>query len=53
MTDTQFIDYMKAFEASTAHMNSCVPCQNDQPCKAGLPIHEDFAAKQDAWEARK
>jgi len=53
VSDTQFIDYMRAFEASSKHLADCEPCQNDQPCEAGLPLHTDFATKQDAWKGQQ
>lgn len=51
-TDEQFIDYMKSFEASTTHYGQCTPCQNDEACATGEPIHQDFNAKQDAYQSR-
>ncbi|AUY51921.1 hypothetical protein [Streptomyces sp. CB01881] len=53
MSDQQFIAYMEAFQAAIEHAAACEPCQNDQPCAAGDPIHADFCAKQDAWEDRQ
>ncbi|MFJ6011311.1 hypothetical protein [Streptomyces sp. NPDC092952] len=50
--DSEFIAYMRAFEASTKHVGACVACQNDQPCTTGAPIHAVFIARQDAWTKR-
>ncbi|MFC9623623.1 hypothetical protein ACFTXM_27725 [Streptomyces sp. NPDC056930] len=50
--DSEFIDYMRAFEASTKHVGTCTACQNDQPCDAGQPIHTEFIARQNAWNKR-
>jgi hypothetical protein len=43
---------MKAFQASVEHTNTCPPCQNDNPCPTGDPIHQDFRTKQDSYEQR-
>ncbi|MFE2127841.1 hypothetical protein [Streptomyces amritsarensis] len=50
--DEQFIAYMKAFEASSTHFGDCAACQADEPCETGKPLHADFIAQQDAWNAR-
>ncbi|MFB6860480.1 hypothetical protein ACFCZQ_09285 [Streptomyces virginiae] len=50
--DEQFIAYMKAFEASTKHLDGCPACQAAEPCETGDPVHADFIAQQDAWNAR-
>ncbi|MFB7554059.1 hypothetical protein [Streptomyces sp. NPDC056154] len=50
--DSEFIAYMRAFEASTTHVGACAACQNDQPCATGAPIHAVFVARQDAWTKR-
>ncbi|MFD8596130.1 NUDIX domain-containing protein [Kitasatospora sp. NPDC059646] len=53
MSDTQFIAYMDAFRAATEHTAACEACRNGLPCAAGDPIHDDFAARHAAWQARK
>ncbi|MFJ2637939.1 hypothetical protein [Streptomyces sp. NPDC087511] len=50
--DSEFVAYMKAFEASTTHVGACTACQNEQPCTVGAPIHTEFIARQDAWNKR-
>ncbi|MFD5513182.1 hypothetical protein ACFWIB_36280 [Streptomyces sp. NPDC127051] len=45
--------YMQAFSVSTLHTRSCTACQNGQVCEAGAPIHQAFAAAQDAYLARQ
>ncbi|MEE1806409.1 hypothetical protein [Streptomyces sp. BE133] len=50
--ESEFIAYMRAFEASTTHLGACPACQNDQPCATGAPIHSEFIARQDAWNKR-
>ncbi|MFB7810093.1 hypothetical protein [Streptomyces virginiae] len=44
---------MDAFSASTKHTSSCTACQNSQDCESGAPIHQAFAAAQDAYLARQ
>lgn len=50
--DSEFIAYMKAFEASTKHVGACAACQDDRPCTVGAPVHAEFIARQNAWTKR-